>query len=73
MLMNNVDRDVTENPHQLIVHGRPAMAANRCKAYDANGESRRASALPVPGSLLPGPTGTPPEGSRIAARPGIAE
>ena len=35
MLMNNLDPDVAENPHELVVYGGRGKAARNWKAFEA--------------------------------------
>ena len=47
MLMNNLDPDVAENPHELVVYGGIGRAARDWECYDAivNAHNYRAKAL----------------------------
>lgn len=37
MLMNNLDPDVAENPHELVVYGGIGRAARNWECYDCSG------------------------------------
>lgn len=39
MLMNNLDPDVAEHPHDLVVYGGVARAARACEDFDRTGRN----------------------------------
>ena len=47
MLMNNLDPDVAENPHELVVYGGIGRAARNWECYDAKGSANSVPAAAV--------------------------